>query len=142
MEIALLKSKNQFVLKTNPPTHTPFFLFLTDAKKKPTHNRKATTTTTIASKLALVFQKQNKQTNRQTNKLTLFKLSANSKVFCPSMLSYPQLKSPINLFPIKTPPQKKTSSSGTPPESPHTNQDWIPDCVFFFFKSNLFEETK
>jgi hypothetical protein len=65
MEIALLKSKNQFVLKTNPPTHTPFFLFVTYSKNKPTHNRKTTTTTTtIASKLALFFQKQNKETNK------------------------------------------------------------------------------
>jgi len=74
MEIALLKSKNQFVLKTNPPTHTPFFLFVTYSKNKPTHNRKTTTTTTtttttIASKLALFFQKQNKETNKQTNSL-------------------------------------------------------------------------
>jgi hypothetical protein len=66
MEIALLKSKNQFVLKTNPPTHTPFLLFLTDSKNKTTHNRKTTTATTtiLASKLALFFQKQNKQTNK------------------------------------------------------------------------------
>jgi len=136
MEIALLKSKNQFVLKTNPPTQTPFFLFLTDSKNKPTHNRKATTT--IASKLALFFQKQNKQTNKQTNKLTLFKLSANSKFFCPSMLSYPQLKSPINFISQEKPHPQKNKLP--PPESPHTNQDWIPDCVFFFFESNLFEE--
>jgi hypothetical protein len=138
MEIALRKSKNQFVLKTNPPTHTPFFLFLTDSKNKPTHNRKATTTTTIASKLALFSQKQNKQTNKQTNKLTLFKLSANSKFFCASMLCYPQLKSTTNFISQKKPhPQKKKLP---PPESPHTNQDWIPDCVFFYFESNLFEE--
>jgi hypothetical protein len=55
------------------------------------------------------------------------------------MLSYPQLKSPINFISQKKPhPQEKKLP---PPESPHTNQDWIPDCVFFFFKSNLFEET-
>jgi hypothetical protein len=50
------------------------------------------------------------------------------------MLSYPQLKSPINFI-------SQNKKKLPPPEFPHANQDWIPDCVFFFFESNLFEET-
>jgi len=57
------------------------------------------------------------------------------------MLSYPQLKSPINLISQNKPHPQKKKKKLPPPEFPHTNQDWIPDCVFFFFESNLFEET-
>jgi hypothetical protein len=96
MEIALLKSKNQFVLKTNLPTHTPFFFSFSQTQKRNQPTTEKQQQQQLLQNWHYFFKNK---TSKQTNKLTLFMLSATSKFFCPSMLSYPQLKSPINFIP-------------------------------------------
>jgi hypothetical protein len=109
MEIALLKSKNQFVLKTNPPTHTPFFLFLTDSKKnQPTTEKQQQQQQQLLQNWHYFFKNK---TSKQIN--SLFSSCLQTAIFFfPSMLTCPQLKSPINLISQKkTPPPKKETSS-------------------------------
>jgi hypothetical protein len=67
MGIALLKSKNQFALKTNPPTHTPFFSLSHRLIKQTNPQQKNNNNNNNCFKTGTIFSKT-KQANKQTNK--------------------------------------------------------------------------